>query len=69
MIKTRKDAADYLRNIADNATTANHQAALRMAIEALEQVEALEEIVMKQGEMNLRLIEKELERDENTGGV
>ena len=62
----RKEAIDYLRPIADSASLVNYQMALRMAIEALEQVEALEEIVMKQGEMNLRLIEKELEGDGQT---
>lgn len=63
MIKTRQEAIKYLHTIAESATLPNYQAALRMAIEALEQVEALEEIVEQQGVITLRLIEKELEAD------
>ena len=63
MIRNRQEAIEYLRPIADSAQPVNYQQALRIALEALEQVEALEEIVMKQGEMNLRLIEKELENE------
>ena len=65
MIRNRQEAITYLRSIADHATLSEYQQALRFAIDALEQVEALEEIVMKQGKMNLRLIEKELEADES----
>ena len=60
---TRKEAIAYLRPIADSASLVNYHTALRLAIEALEQVEALEEIVGMQGEMNLRFIEKELENE------
>ena len=63
MIKTRQEAIKYLHSIAEFATLPNYQVALRMAIEALEQVEALEEIVEMQGALNLSLIKKELADD------
>ena len=39
---TRKEAIDYLRPVADNAALANYQMALRVAIEAMEQLEQQE---------------------------
>ena len=42
MIKTRKDAIEYLRTIADHAQLADYQAALKIAIEDMERVESLE---------------------------
>ena len=43
MIKTREEAIKYLHSIAEFATLPNYQIALRMAIEALQEVERLEE--------------------------
>lgn len=39
---TRKEAIEYLRPIAENATLAGYQQALRIAIEDMERVESLE---------------------------
>ena len=61
---TRKEAAAYLRPIAESATLANYQQAMRLAIDALEDVEALEEIVVQQTLQNTLLTNKLLEMDE-----
>lgn len=42
-IRTRQEAIDYLRPIADCASLANYQIALRMAIEAMEELERQKE--------------------------
>ena len=61
---TKKEAAAYLRPIAESATLANYQQAMRLAIDALEDVEAMEEIVVQQTLHNTLLTNKLLEMDE-----
>ena len=61
---TRKEAVAYLRPIAESATLANYQQAMRLAIGALEDVEELEEIVVQQTLHNTLLTNKLLEMDE-----
>jgi hypothetical protein len=60
---TRKEAIEYLRPIADSATLNNYQQALRLALDALEDVEELEEIVVQQTMQNTALVNKVLEMD------
>lgn len=60
---TRKEAIEYLRPIADSATLNNYQQALRLALDALEDVEELEEIVVQQTMKNIVLVNKVLELD------
>ena len=61
---TRKEAIEYLRPIMESATLPNYQQAMRLAIDALEDVEALEEIVVQQTLHNTLLTNKLLEMDE-----
>ena len=60
---TRKEAAAYLRPIAESATLSNYQQALRLAIDAIEDVEDLEEIVVQQTLQNTLLTNKLLEME------
>ena len=61
---TRKEAIEYLRPIADSAVLPKYQQALRLALDALEDVEELEEIVVQQTLQNTALVNKVLEMDE-----
>ena len=63
MIITNKEAIEYLRPVAESATLTNYQQALRLAIEALENFERLEEIAAQQALQNTLLTNKLLELD------
>ena len=65
---TRKEAAVYLRLIAENATVSNYQEALMLAVEALEDVERLEEITSRLILQNNTLVNKVLEMDSRLAG-
>ena len=58
-----KVAAAYLRPIAESATLPNYQRALSLAINALENVDQLEEICAQQALQNTILTNKLLEMD------
>ena len=60
---TRKEAAVYLRLIAENAAISNYQEALMLAVEALEDVEQMEEIASRLILQNNTLVNKVLEMD------
>lgn len=65
---TRKDAAVYLRPVAESATLSNYQEALMLAVDALEDVERLEEIVARLILQNNTLVNKVLEMDSRLAG-
>ena len=65
---TRKDAAVYLRPVAESATLSNYKEALTLAVDALEDVERLEEIVARLILQNNTLVNKVLEMDSRLAG-
>ena len=60
---TRKGAAAYLRLIAESAAISNYREALMLAVEALEDVEQMEEITSRLILQNNTLVHKVLEMD------